>query len=179
MIAETAAQTPASGDREMSRAMAPMTWLRKRHDVTPPATTLTLYLLLAVVRVAGAYELPFMVLSLVLTPCALLVLPRSRWPEAGLRPSSGSRLAVGLTLVVAVYAAVIVANTAAFGLSRDNWATSIPTLFQQLTSESATLATVLMVVAMGLAVPALEDVCYRGALFVSVERPLGLLPRLH
>ncbi|WP_326957571.1 CPBP family intramembrane glutamic endopeptidase [Amycolatopsis sp. NBC_01286] len=153
--------------------MAPLVWLRTRHDATPLTTTLTLYLVLAVVRVAGAYGLPFMVLSLVLTPCVLLVLPRSRWAEAGLRPASNSRLALGLTLVVAVYVAVIAANTAAFGLSRDNWTTGIPTMFRQLASASAAVAAVLMVVAMGLVVPALEEVCYRGALFIAVERIAG------
>lgn len=153
--------------------MAPLVWLRTRHDLAPLTTTLTLYLVLAVVRVAGAYGLPFMVLSLMLTPCVLLVLPHSRWPEVGLRPASGARLAVGVALVVAVYAVVVIVNTAVFGSSADNWTTGIPTLFQQLAPGAAPIATALMLVAMGLVVPALEEVCYRGVLFSAVERTFG------
>jgi membrane protease YdiL (CAAX protease family) len=142
-------------------------WLRTRHEVAPLATALGLYLVLAVVRVSGAYQVPFMVLSLLLTPCVLLAVPRDSWPEIGLRPVSGWRLVAGVALVVAVYADVVACNVAAFGSSAGNWTTGIQSLFRDF-------GPLVMIVAMGLVIPALEEVCYRGVLFGAAERTTGV-----
>lgn len=151
---------------------AVVAWLRTRHELAPLASAVGLYVVLAVVRVTGAFQLPFMVLSMLLTPCVLLAVPRRRWPEVGLRPVSGWRLAAGVSLVVVVYADVVVCNVAAFGSSAGNWTTGIQALFAQLAPGA--LGTVLMIAAMGVLVPAVEEVCYRGVLFDATQRATGV-----
>jgi uncharacterized protein len=147
-------------------------WLRVRQDTAPLATAAVLYLVLALVRVTGAFEVPLMVLSMVLTPCVLLAVPRGHWPEIGLRPVAAPRLVAGVSLVVVVYADVVVCNLAAFGRSPGNWTMGIPALFTQLAPGA--LGTVVMICAMGLVVPALEEICYRGVLFDAVQRATGV-----
>jgi membrane protease YdiL (CAAX protease family) len=144
--------------------------------MAPLATALVAYAVLAAVRIAGAFEIPFTVLSIALTPCVLAAVPRRLWPEIGLKRPQGWPLVLGVSVVVAVYADVIACNWAAFGSTAGNWTTGIPKLFRDLVPGMDVLAAVVMVLAMGVLVPLVEEVCYRGVLFAAVQRHLGVVP---
>ncbi|TCO62237.1 CPBP family intramembrane glutamic endopeptidase [Actinocrispum wychmicini] len=156
--------------------MTVLRWVRTRHEMAPLATALVGYAILAAVRIAGAFEIPFSVLSIALTPCVLAAVPRDAWQEIGLRRTGGWRLVLGVGVVVVVYADVVACNWAAFGSGAANWTTGIPRLFHDLVGGATALAGVVMVLAMGLFVPLIEEICYRGVLFTTVRRNWGVVP---
>jgi hypothetical protein len=64
-------------------------------------------------------------------------------------------------------------NWAAFGTTTGNWTMGIPALFRTMVPGNEVLLWVFIVLAMGLFVPLLEEICYRGVLFTAVARRAG------
>ncbi|MEV8514217.1 CPBP family intramembrane glutamic endopeptidase [Dactylosporangium sp. NPDC051484] len=147
---------------------------RTRYEVAPATVALAVYLVLAAVRISGAYNIPVMVLSMALTPLALLAVPRQLWVSVGICPSRTTpRLVAGTVIVVASYAVTVVASVAAFGDGQDDWLTWIPKLFGNLVPGPVPVRAAAMLLCLTLLVPLVEEVCYRGVLFDAAERRLG------
>ncbi|GHA56018.1 hypothetical protein GCM10010330_04380 [Streptomyces tendae] len=148
--------------------------LRGRVAAAPLASAGALFALLAAVRIGGAFSVPVMVLAVALSAAALGLVPRARWADAGIRGFTGWAPLLWCTAVVAVvYAQTFLATRAAFGTDEDNWTRWVPKLFEGLVPGAPWADVVAMVLAMGVLVPLVEEVCYRGVLFRSVERPWG------
>ncbi|MFF1793957.1 lysostaphin resistance A-like protein [Kitasatospora sp. NPDC086009] len=147
--------------------------LRDRHRATPVASAALLFAVLASVRIAGAFAIPLMVLSVGLSALVLTVLDRPDRAAAGLRRFRFGPAAAGTALVVLAYADTVFATRAAFGRGGGNWTALIPELFRQLAPGAPVVAGLAMVVCMGVLVPLVEEVCYRGVLYHAVERGRG------
>ncbi|MEU0250480.1 CPBP family intramembrane glutamic endopeptidase [Streptomyces sp. NPDC006235] len=157
----------ASGSRR-SRAL---TGLRRRTAAAPVASAAVLFALLAAVRVAGAFSFPLMALSVALSAAVLLVLDRDRWADAGIRRFAGVGPVVVCVVVVAlVYAETFLATRTAFGADDDNWTAWVPRIFDGLVPGARWADVAAMVLAMGVLVPLVEEVCYRGVLYRAVEQ---------
>ena len=129
---------------------------------------------LAVVRIAGAYSFPLMVASLALTPLVLLLVPRHRWAALGLcRPATWRVTYLTTGVVVLAYAATALACRVAFGTGADNWTWWVPELFRSLAPGQPALWVPAMVLCLGLLVPLLEEVCYRGVLHDALAPRVG------
>jgi membrane protease YdiL (CAAX protease family) len=126
------------------------------------------------VRIAGAYSIPLLVLSIASMPAVLLAAPRAAWscPRA-LRDRPRWTMVVAVGAVLAGYAVTAVASYTALGSTGDNWLTGIPRLFQELVPGSAALRWLAMVGCLGLAVPLVEEVCYRGVFFTATWQRFG------
>jgi membrane protease YdiL (CAAX protease family) len=149
-------------------------WARRRYAVAPVRTAAGAYAVLAAVRVGGAYSVALMVASIALTPLVVLAVPRSGWPGLGLcRSRSRSASAWGVTVVVASYAAAVTASYGAFGGGEDNWLTWLPRLFVTLVPGSVPLRVLTGLLCLGVLVPLVEEICYRGLLFDAVRQRLG------
>ncbi|MFD0568603.1 CPBP family intramembrane glutamic endopeptidase [Kitasatospora gansuensis] len=79
----------------------------------------------------------------------------------------------GTALVVLAYADTMAVSRVAFGRGTDNWAALVPELFRQLAPGAPVVGAVAMVLCMGVLVPLVEEVCYRGVLYSAVERAHG------
>lgn len=147
--------------------------LRDHHAARPLASAAALFAVLAVVRVAGAFSFALMALSVALSAAVLLALPRDRWAAAGLRRFAVLPALLCTLLVALVYAETCLATRAAFGGGDDNWTVWIPRLFEDLVPGAPMLGTAAMLLAMGVLVPLVEEVCYRGVLYRAVEEERG------
>lgn len=153
-----------------TRRPGPLTRLHRRTEADLLTTAVVLFALLAAVRVAGAFSFVLMALSVALSATALLVVGRERWPAMGVRRSDRTGALVVCTVVVAlVYAEAFLANRAVFGTADDNWTSWVPRIFDGLVPGAPWADAVAMVLAMGVLVPLVEEVCYRGVLFRAVE----------
>lgn len=154
----------------------PVSRLHHAYVWSPIKTVIWMFVLLAAVRLAGAFTYPLMVAALLGTPLVLLAAPRVTWADIGLRRiRSGTDLLGGVGLVIAAYAVTVGACVALFGTGPDNWASGIAEFFRLgVAAGSPTepiIDTVALIAALGLAIPLAEEVCYRGVLFAA------LLPR--
>ncbi|MER5863146.1 CPBP family intramembrane glutamic endopeptidase [Kitasatospora sp. NPDC002040] len=147
--------------------------LREHHRAVPVTSAVRLYGVLAVVRIGGAFTLPLMVLSVGLSALALLLLDRKDRAEAGVRGFRPWPAVAGTALVVLAYADTMAAARTAFGRGADNWTVLVPELFRQLAPGAPVLGAVAMVLCMGVLVPLVEEVCYRGVLYRAVEHARG------
>lgn len=147
--------------------------LRRRHERAPLASAAALFAVLAAVRLAGAFDFTLMVLSVALSACALLVVEREGWHRTGLRgfPPRTALLTTGL--VALVYAQTFLAARGAFGAGDDNWTVWVPRIFQGMVPGAPWADTAAMLLCLGLLVPLVEEVCYRGVLYEAVERERG------
>jgi membrane protease YdiL (CAAX protease family) len=144
------------------------------YGAAPVATAGAALAALATVRVAGAWSTVLMTLSMVVTPAVLVLVPRRRWPEIGLvGPGRPAAVTAGLAVVGGAYAAGVAGSFAAFGRGVENWLTWVPALFAQLVPGPAPLRVAVALVCLGLVVPVLEEVCYRGVLFDAARRRAG------
>jgi membrane protease YdiL (CAAX protease family) len=133
-----------------------------------------IFTILAVCRIAGAFNSVLMVVSVAFTPLALLIVPRQSWHECGVCWARGWRpMAFGLGVVVAAYLATALACQLAFGSGRDNWIVLMPDLFRGLVPGSAVGAAIAMIVCMGVLVPLCEELFYRGLLHQTLVGRLG------
>jgi CAAX protease family protein len=150
--------------------------LRAYHAAAPVASATTIYLALALalVRLAGAWTMPLMVLSVGLSALVLAVLPRDRWAaEAGLRRFRARPALGGIALTIVAYAVTVGAARAAFGRGHDNWSALAPDLFRSMAPGMPWLYVPIMLVSMAVLVPVVEEVCYRGVLFGAIDRRCG------
>ncbi|MFJ5119562.1 type II CAAX prenyl endopeptidase Rce1 family protein [Kitasatospora sp. NPDC088548] len=147
--------------------------LRAHHRAAPPASAALLFAVLAGARIAGAFALPLMVLSVGLSALVPAVLDRADRVAAGLRRFRFRPAAAGTGLVVLAYADTVFATRAAFGRGDGNWTALVPGLFRQMAPGAPVVAGVAMVVCMGVLVPLVEEVCYRGVLYHAVEHARG------
>ncbi|MFM9629140.1 lysostaphin resistance A-like protein [Streptomyces galilaeus] len=148
----------------------PLSRLHRRTAASPLTAAVLLFALLAAVRVAGAFSFLLMALSVGLSATALLVVSRDRWPAMGIRRSDRTGAVVVCTVVVAlVYAETFLANRTVFGTADDNWTAWVPRIFDGLVPGARWADVAAMVLAMGVLVPLVEEVCYRGVLFHAVE----------
>ncbi|KUF16295.1 CPBP family intramembrane glutamic endopeptidase [Streptomyces silvensis] len=143
--------------------------LRRHHAAFPVTSAAALFAVLAAVRVAGAFTVPVMVLSVALSAAVLVVLPRADWAGAGLRRCAPLPAVLGTALVAVVYAQTFLATRDAFGDGDDNWNTWMPRLFEGTVPGAPWADVVAMVLALGVLVPLVEEVCYRGVLYRAVE----------
>lgn len=143
--------------------------LRLHHAASPVASAAALFAVLAAVRVAGAFTFPVMVLSVALSAAVLLVLPRDRWADAGVRGFPVLPAVLGTALVAVVYGQTFLATRDAFGHGDDNWTTWMPKLFEGMVPGAPWADVAAMVLALGVLVPLVEEVCYRGVLYRAVE----------
>ncbi|MEV4685468.1 CPBP family intramembrane glutamic endopeptidase [Streptomyces kurssanovii] len=150
-----------------------LTRLRRHHAAFPLASAAVLFAALAVVRVAGAFSFTLMALSVALSAAVLLALPRERWAAAGLRRFAALPAVLCTVLVALVYAETLFATRAAFGDGEDNWTVWVPRLFEGLVPGTPWLGTAAMLLCMGVLVPLVEEVCYRGVLYRAVEEQRG------
>ncbi|MFD7905084.1 CPBP family intramembrane glutamic endopeptidase [Kitasatospora sp. NPDC059747] len=149
--------------------------LRRHHREAPASSAAKVFAVLAVVRIAGAVSMPLMVLSVGLSAAVVTVLDRVEWAAAGLRRFRFLPAFAGTGLVVLAYANTVFATRAAFGRGADNWTSLVPELFRQMAPGQPVVAGVAMVLCMGLLVPLVEEVCYRGVLYDAVARTRGPL----
>lgn len=149
--------------------------LREHHRGSPLTSAARLFAVLAGVRIAGAFAVPLMVLSVGLSALLLVVLDRGERAAAGLRRFRAGPALAGTALVVLAYADTVFATRAAFGRDTDNWTALVPELFRQMAPDSPVTQAVAMVLCMGVLVPLVEEVCYRGVLYDAVERARGPL----
>ncbi|MEV6400113.1 CPBP family intramembrane glutamic endopeptidase [Streptomyces sp. NPDC051907] len=156
----------------------PLARLRRRHAAAPLATAAALFGVLAAVRVAGAFAFPLMVLSVALSAGVLLALSREEWPAAGLRGFAPLPAAAGAALVAVVYAQTYLATQAAFGDGDDNWTVWVPRLFEDLVPGAPLVGLAAMLLCLGVLVPLVEEVCYRGVLYRAVEERRGAYPAI-
>ncbi|MFI1016650.1 lysostaphin resistance A-like protein [Streptomyces sp. NPDC020965] len=161
----TRRRTPAAGSA--------LTRLRHHHATFPLASAAALFAVLAVVRIAGAYAFPLMVLSVALSAAVLLALPRTGWAAAGLCRFPVLPALLGTALVALVYAESYLATRAAFGEGDDNWTVWVPRLFEDMVPGVPLLGTLAMLLSMGVLVPLCEEICYRGVLYRAVEERRG------
>ncbi|MFD9907018.1 CPBP family intramembrane glutamic endopeptidase [Streptomyces sp. NPDC059063] len=150
--------------------------LRLHHAAFPVTSAAALFAVLAAVRVAGAFTFPVMVLSVALSAAVLLVLPRGEWAAAGLRTFAAAPALLGTALVAVVYGQTFLATRDAFGRGDDNWTTWMPKLFEGMVPGVPWADVVAMVLALGVLVPLVEEVCYRGVLYRAVEVRWGTYP---
>jgi membrane protease YdiL (CAAX protease family) len=151
-----------------------MRWARTRWDAAPLVACGACYLALLGVRVAGAYSIPMMVLSIAAMPLVLLGAPTGSWRRTGTRPGRPWRVCcVAVGVVVAAYAVTMVGSFTAFGRADANWLTGLPRLFQELVPGSAALRLAAVLACLGVAVPVVEEVCYRGVFFHTVAERAG------
>jgi uncharacterized protein len=150
-----------------------LTRIREWYDKRPLMIAGTTFTLLASTRIVGAFEADLLVASIGLTPLVLLLVPRSRWARVGMRPASVSQCAAGTALVLIAYSVTAVACVLAFGTGSGNWFTWIPRIFEAGVPGGRWLVVAAMVIALGVAVPVLEEVCYRGVLHDAVGQRLG------
>ncbi|MEI5101460.1 CPBP family intramembrane glutamic endopeptidase [Streptomyces sp. PmtG] len=115
-----------------------------------------------------------MVLSVALSAAVLLVLPRERWADAGVRGFPVAPAVLAVALVAVVYGQTFLATRDAFGGGDDNWITWIPKLFEGLVPGAPWADAAAMVLALGVLVPLVEEVCYRGVLYQAVEDRWGV-----
>jgi membrane protease YdiL (CAAX protease family) len=149
-------------------------WTQSRYETAPVTTAAVAYLVLATVRISGAYSIPLMVLSIALTPIVIFAVPRDAWFDMGMRRSHSHRmLGVAVVVVLASYAASVVASFTAFGSGDDNWLSWIPKLFAQLVPHPVALRVVVMLACLVVLVPLVEEVCYRGVLFDASAQRVG------
>jgi hypothetical protein len=146
-----------------------LNWARSRWELAPVVAAFLWFLGLATVRIAGAWSTVLMVLSMVSMAVIVLVAPRRAW--SGDRPAT--RVGAALGVVLGAYAVTVAASFAVFGSGTDNWLTAIPRLFEQLVPGSVALRVLAMVVCLGLLVPLLEEVCFRGAFFTAARQRIG------
>ncbi|MGW2254657.1 CPBP family intramembrane glutamic endopeptidase [Kitasatospora sp. NPDC001660] len=149
--------------------------LRRHHRHAPLSSAVRVFAVLAVVRIAGAVSMPLMVLSVGLSAAVVAVLDRAEWAAAGLHRFRFLPALAGTGLVVLAYADTVFATRAAFGRGHDNWTSLVPELFRQMAPGQPAVAGIAMVLCMGLLVPLVEEVCYRGVLFDAVARTRGPL----
>jgi membrane protease YdiL (CAAX protease family) len=148
--------------------------LHGAYEAAPVATAAVGVAALASVRVAGAWSAALMTLSMVVTPLVLLAVPRRRWRRIGLvRPGPAAAVAAGLAVVAGAYAASVAGSFAAFGRGVDNWLTWVPRLFAELVPGPTPLRVAVALLSLGVVVPVLEEVCYRGVLFDAARRRVG------
>jgi uncharacterized protein len=152
---------------------AALTRLRHHHAAFPLVSAAVLFAVLAVVRVAGAFAFPLMVLSVALSGAVLLALPREEWAAAGLRRFAALPAVVGTTLVALVYAETYFATRATCCDGDDNWTVWVPRLFEDMVPGVPLLGTAAMLLSLGVLVPLVEEVCYRGVLYRAVEQQRG------
>ncbi|MFH9071628.1 CPBP family intramembrane glutamic endopeptidase [Streptomyces alboflavus] len=143
--------------------------LRLHHAAYPVTSAAALFAVLAAVRVAGAFTFVVMVLSVALSAAVLLVLPRTDWAAAGVRRFPLMPAVLGTALVAVVYGQTFLATRDAFGDGDDNWTTWMPKLFEGTVPGAPWADVVAMVLALGVLVPLVEEVCYRGVLYRAVE----------
>src|SRR6266568_1667734 len=149
-------------------------WTRSRYQTAPATTSALAYLVLATVRITGAYSIPLMVLSIALTPIVIFTVPRHAWFDIGMRRSHSHRmLGIAVVVVLASYAVTIVASFTAFGSGDDNWLSWIPRLFAQLVPHPIALRVVAMLACLVVLVPLVEEVCYRGVFFHASAQRVG------
>ncbi|MQS11114.1 CPBP family intramembrane metalloprotease [Streptomyces kaniharaensis] len=149
--------------------------LRRHHRGAPLSSAARVFAVLAAVRIAGAVSLPLMVISVGLSAAVVAVLDRADWAAAGLRRFRLLPALAGTGLVVLAYADTVFASRAAFGRGHDNWTSLVPELFRQMAPGQPVVAGIAMVLCMGVLVPLVEEVCYRGVLYRAVERGRGTL----
>ena len=148
--------------------------IRLRYQTSPLATCAVMFAILAVVRIAGAFSVPLVVVSVVLTPLVVAAVPPSMRRDVGLRKLSSARgLVSTVALVVLVYAATAAACAVAFGGGDDNWITWIPRVFEELTPGAPVATAIAMLICLGILVPVAEEVCYRGVLQHTLQRRFG------
>jgi membrane protease YdiL (CAAX protease family) len=154
--------------------LAPAASGAARGGIVTARLAVACYLALAGVRVAGAFSVPVMVLSMAAMPAVLLLAPRADWSCPGaLRDRPWWTAGAGVGVVLACYAAAVAASFAAFGSTDDNWLTGIPRLFAQLVPGPTALRVAAMLVCLGVVVPLVEEVCYRGVFFAAAGRRFG------
>ncbi|MEU6231731.1 CPBP family intramembrane glutamic endopeptidase [Kitasatospora sp. NPDC047058] len=166
-VAASAPPEPATGRARTVRR------LRDHHREAPLVSAALLFAVLASVRIAGAFAVPLMVLSVGLSALVLAVPDRPGRAAAGLRRFRARPALAGTGLVVLAYAGTVFATRAAFGRGDGNWTALIPELFRQMAPDAPVVAGAAMVLCMGVLVPLVEEVCYRGVLFHAVERSRG------
>ncbi|MFI9721849.1 CPBP family intramembrane glutamic endopeptidase [Streptomyces sp. NPDC052396] len=148
--------------------------LRERHTAAPAASAAVLFAVLAVVRVAGAFTVALMALSVLLSAAVLVVVEREgRADGAGLCRFALRPAVAGTALVALAYAETFLATRAAFGRGEDNWVVLVPKLFDGLVPGPHWLGVAAMLLVMGAVVPLAEEVCYRGVLYSAVRRAAG------
>lgn len=172
-----AAPTARHAEPEIGRAERSLSGslrLGQLYVAAPLAMAGTVLVVLAVVRILGAYDDVLMVASIVLTPAILLIVPRGLVHDVGLTPIGSRRvLARGVGGVLAAYVVVIVTMTAAFGTGPDNWTSGIDDLFTEMIPGHKALAIALAVMCMGVLIPLAEEVCFRGVLHHAIACRTG------
>jgi uncharacterized protein len=143
----------------------------------PVRTVLALYLALAAVRIVGAYQSAVLIVALVITPVALVVVPVWQWPRIGIcRPRGGLRLIGGVAATVAAYALSVGTAVLVVGTGNDNWAAGLLGFFQ-LGIGTGSVGTAMDIAAavlgLGVVVPVLEEVFYRGLLHSALLPHVG------
>lgn len=135
---------------------------------------LGLYLLSGSLRLYSAWNTMAMVVVLLLYLLGIALSPRARWATLGLcRLRSLGRLAMVVLLVLVVYAAVIAVQQATFGNGEDNWVTWIPTVFAQVPG-GGRITLLIIVLAMGIIIPLVEEGYYRGMLQTTLAERYGV-----
>ncbi len=143
--------------------------LGRLYGAAPLTTAGSVFVVLAVVRIAGAFDETLMVASIALIPAILLIVPRAVARDVGLAPISSPRaLARGVGVVLGAYALVVAAMALVYRDGPDNWTAGIDTLFTGMFPDDRVLAIVAAVVCMGLLIPLAEEVCFRGVLHHAV-----------
>ena len=142
------------------------------------ATAAVLLVLLAVVRIAGAFHPALMVASIAITPMVVIAVPPSQYRQVGLcRVSSPKALLAGLVAVLLSYAASVGACVLLFGTGPDNWARGMRTIFDTAVADDATgrraMLGIYVLICLGILIPAAEEVCYRGVLHTAAASRLG------
>jgi membrane protease YdiL (CAAX protease family) len=151
-----------------------LTWARNRYAIAPLLFVAWAYVVLTTVRISGAYSSTLMVASIALTPLVLLAVPRAEWAQVGIcRSRTRPALLLGVVTVLASYAATVTASYGAFGNEEDNWLTWMPRLFVTLMPGSEPLQVLTGMICLGILVPVVEEICYRGVLFEAVQQRFG------
>ncbi|MBV6698057.1 CPBP family intramembrane glutamic endopeptidase [Kitasatospora aureofaciens] len=176
-VVAPATPAPATTGRARTKARTKhrLHRIRQYHRGAPLSSATRVFTVLAAVRIAGAVSLPLMVLSVGLSAAVVAVLDRAEWAAAGLRRFRLLPALAGTGLVVLAYANTVFATRAAFGRGHDNWTSLIPELFRQMAPGQPVVAGIAMVLCMGILVPLVEEICYRGVLYHAVERSRGPL----
>jgi CAAX protease family protein len=160
------------------------TWLvgdlRRSYRARPLATAAVLFGLLAALRVTGAWSETLLVVAIALTGAVVVAAPASMREEVGLRRVTSWRgLLLGCLAVVASYAVTVGACVLVLGTGPDNWASALLTVFDGTVPASLpgseVLVAVVAVACLGVLVPLVEEVCYRGVLLHAVAQRYGAL----
>lgn len=155
--------------RPARRHVAYLTW--------PIRTVIVLYLGLAAVRIAGAYQSLVLIIALVVTPIALAAVPVRHWRGIGIcRPRGRVALIAGIAVTVAAYALSVGTAVLVVGTGNDNWAAGLLGFFR-LGIGAGQVGTVVdigaAVIGLGVVVPLLEEVFYRGLLHSALLPQVG------